>query len=263
MTTSASRLHSFLSEVLGDAPAQTNGTQLGSRVAVVLGIGQANQGEAYIVLRDMVRTLMNDVTNGLEPEQVSHVMTLCAPIQPLTRMSTFEKKISDGHKQYLSHTALSNLKTLDLILSARVTREEPEFGDYQQAVKGLQDAVSKLNLDPLLLTAINKRIVQVEFALRNYLSVGPSTTVESIESLIGSIELLVPEKTQKSTNGKVVKASLATLVGGVLFALSQADKASEQAVSLIENFTQIAGYLEDKSAEENEAPNGDTEEKNQ
>ena len=249
VSTSASRLFSFLSEVIGDVPLGSNNTILSSRVALVLNLQQSDEGEAYIVLRDMVRTLMHDVTNGLESDQVSHVMTLCAPLQPLTRMTTYDQPIRSGNAQYLSNTALSNLKTLDLILSARITREEPDFGNYQEAISNLQDAVTKLKLDPLLETAINKRILQVEYALRNYLFVGPSTTVESIESLIGSIELLVPKKTQKSTKGKIVKGSLATLAGGVLFALSQADQAGEKVISLIENHTQIAGYLEDKSAD--------------
>jgi len=244
VSTSASRLHSFLKEVVGQSPIKQNRSTLVSRITFTLGLDRSDDGEAFIVLRDMVRELMSDVTNGLEPDQVSHVMTLCAPIQPLLSMPTMGQPVSNGQNQYLSPTAFSNLKTLDLILSARVTRKEPDFGGYQSAITELQEAVEALKLDPILTTAINKRIVQVEFALRNYLSVGPSTTVESIQSLMGSIELLVPSRKKKGIKGKAALASLTTLVGGIIFALSKAENATDSIVGLIENHTKIVGFLE-------------------
>jgi len=248
VTTSASRLHDLLKKVGGEKP-NSNDQSFGSRAVFVLGLQHDQTGEAYIVVRDKVKSLFSDVSNGLDQEQVTHVMTLCAPYRKLIQLSTHDQPIKNlaSNNGPLAHNSMSHLKTLDLILSARVTRDEPEFQDYKDTIDSLRAELKALNIDPLLSTAISKRINQVEFAIKNYLYVGPSTLVESVETLLGSVELLVPSKKKKSTKGKAFRAGVGALVGTVILALTQAEKAGDTVISLIEHKEKFTGYLEDFS----------------
>jgi len=252
VSTSASMLHELLLSASNEQPVNT--TSLVEAIGRTLGYDDGEDLRAFDFTSKLVSKLEEDLGEALDESELDHAASFFALFRPLYTLPIYVKPLNylGQSNQILSTAGFSKLRTLHLILRGKIERKHvDETEEYRSALQDLIDSLEGLNLPENLNEIILKRIYQVRDSVENFHYFGEKSVRESLEKLIGAVELYTPTSVKKGVKGKALFKALTTAVGCVSVIVVGSEKTLDSSLKMIGHYETISGYLEDSSSLEN------------
>lgn len=169
------------------------------------------------------------------------------PFKPLLDYSTFDKSISTLRNQWLKPTVVDNLLLLEpFLIGSGFQRPRIEGAEgLASEIPMLITTIKSSKIDDALKKAINARLLQIEFSIRNYEVLGAEKVVDDVAAILGIVSLANEDADVEKSKSAV--KSVKSFAKKVFKAIRVTRQVADDMKFLGDGAGDLAGYLEDFS----------------